>query len=178
MTNHCKSNILLNLIQHKLLRIEDIDAWINQGINVCEQLSCTSEKPLVFTNGVFDILHQGHLFYLTEAKNLGHKLIIGLNSDSSTKLLNKGSDRPINNEINRQIMLACLCMIDYVVIFSEKTPLELLHKIRPHIYVKGGDYITENLIETPAMHSWDGQVRILSFVDGYSTSSFLNKIRG
>jgi D-glycero-beta-D-manno-heptose 1-phosphate adenylyltransferase len=171
------NNPLFSLIQHKILHIDDIDNLRKQNINICEKLGCNTDKPLVFTNGVFDILHQGHLFYLSEAKALGYKLIVAVNSDVSTKLLNKGSDRPINHEINRQIMLACLCMVDYVIIFSEKTPLELLHKIQPHIYVKGGDYVIENLIETPAMHSWGGQVRILSFIDGYSTTNFLHKIR-
>ncbi len=182
MNSGIKNNIniyaLSDVVQHKILKSNDLDElFINSDKSIAEHLGCSNKLPLVFTNGVFDILHTGHLTYLAQAKSLGHQLIIGLNSDASTKMLEKGNNRPINNEIDRQVMLASLFMIDYIVIFSEKTPIELLKKIKPHIYVKGGDYSLENLPETPVVQSWGGIVKILSFVDGYSTTSVLNKIR-
>ncbi|MFM2344828.1 MAG: hypothetical protein RLZZ210_1440 [Pseudomonadota bacterium] len=185
---HNSNNLLLEIddnidksiasfIQSKIITEQYLDDLIEKKICVTEALGCTKEQPLVFTNGVFDVLHKGHLTYLAQAKNLGYKLIIGLNSDLSTKMLAKGEDRPINSHFDRQIMLASLLFVDYVVIFEEKTPIELLKKIKPHIYVKGGDYTINSLPETPIVQSWGGIVEILSFVQGYSTTSILCKIR-
>ena len=113
-----------NLVAHKIIKQDYLDDLISQNKDITNALGCTNEKPLVFTNGVFDVLHKGHLTYLAQAKSLGYKLIIGLNSDLSTKMLNKGDDRPINKEHERTIMLAGLVMVDYVAVFEEKTPIE------------------------------------------------------
>jgi len=159
-------NQLISLVSSKILKIKQAASLVTN-----------SQDNFVFTNGVFDILHLGHLTYLAQAKALGDKLIVGLNSDSSVKLLNKGQNRPINNELNRQIMLASLLMVDYVIIFNEQTPIELLCQLKPNIYVKGGDYTIQNLPETPYVESWGGKVKILSFVNGYSTTSIIKQIK-
>ena len=132
-------------------------------------------KKTVFTNGVFDILHIGHLTYLEEARNLGDVLIVGVNSDASVKV-NKGDKRPINNEKNRAEMLSGLKFVDYTVIFDEKTPEKLLDLLKPDIHVKGGDYKKEDLPETKIVEKNGGEVKILSFVDSFSTTDIINKI--
>ena len=132
-------------------------------------------KKIVFTNGVFDILHVGHLTYLEEAKSFGDVLIVGVNSDSSVKV-NKGDKRPINSEIDRAKMILGLKPVDYVVIFDEKTPMEIISKIKPDIHIKGGDYKKEDLPETPIVESNGGEVKILSFVDNKSTTGVIEKI--
>ena len=132
-------------------------------------------KKVVFTNGVFDILHIGHLTYLEEAKALGDVLVVGVNSDSSVKV-NKGDKRPINNEVHRAQMLLGTKFVDFTVIFDEKTPVNLLSKLRPSIHVKGGDYKKEDLPETKIVEDNGGEVKILSFVDNISTTEIINKI--
>ena len=132
-------------------------------------------KKTVFTNGVFDILHIGHLTYLEEARKLGDVLIVGVNSDASVKV-NKGDKRPINNEKNRAEMLSGLKFVDYTVIFDEKTPEKLLDLLKPDIHVKGGDYKKEDLPETKIVEKNGGEVKILSFVDSFSTTDIINKI--
>ncbi|WP_408634693.1 D-glycero-beta-D-manno-heptose 1-phosphate adenylyltransferase [Pseudoleptotrichia goodfellowii] len=132
-------------------------------------------KKTVFTNGVFDILHIGHLTYLEEARNLGDVLIVGVNSDASVKV-NKGDKRPINSEKNRAEMLSGLKFVDYTVIFDEKTPEKLLDLLKPDIHVKGGDYKKEDLPETKIVEKNGGEVKILSFVDSFSTTDIINKI--
>ncbi len=133
------------------------------------------QKKIIFTNGCFDILHLGHLTYLYEAKQLGDILWIGLNSDQSVKKL-KGENRPINFETDRAIMLASLFFVDYVSIFSEETPLNLISKIKPNIHVKGGDYNKEKLPEYQLVKSFGGEVIILPFVEGKSTTKLIEKI--
>ena len=132
-------------------------------------------KKVVFTNGVFDILHVGHLTYLEEARELGDVLIVGVNSDRSVKT-NKGDKRPINSEKNRAEMLLGLKFVDFTVIFDEKTPENLLDLLKPDIHVKGGDYRKEDLPETEIVEKNGGEVRILSFVDNISTTEIINKI--
>ena len=134
-----------------------------------------SGKKTVFTNGVFDILHIGHLTYLEEAKKLGDVLIVGVNSDTSVKT-NKGDKRPINNQKNRAEMLLGLKFVDYTVIFNEKTPEKLLDTLKPDIHVKGGDYKKEELPATAIVAKNGGEVKILSFVDSFSTTDIINKI--
>ena len=136
------------------------------------------EGPVVFTNGVFDILHRGHVSYLAQARALGGSLVLGLNSDASARLLGKGPDRPLNAEADRACVLAALESVSLVVLFDEPTPVELLKQVRPHIYVKGGDYDIESLEETAWVRSWGGQARALPFVDGYSTTALVGRIRG
>jgi rfaE bifunctional protein nucleotidyltransferase chain/domain len=134
-------------------------------------------KPVVFTNGVFDILHRGHVSYLAQARELGASLVIGLNSDASARLLGKGPDRPLNHEADRACVLAALESVSLVTLFDEPTPVELLKLVRPQLYVKGGDYDVEALEETKWIRSWGGDARALAFVDGYSTSALVKRIR-
>lgn len=132
-------------------------------------------NKVVFTNGVFDILHVGHLTYLEEAKSYGDLLIVGINSDSSVKV-NKGDKRPINSEQDRAKMILGLKAVDYAVIFEEKTPVEIISKIKPDVHIKGGDYKKEELPETEVVEQNGGEVRILSFVDNKSTTGVIEKI--
>jgi D-glycero-beta-D-manno-heptose 1-phosphate adenylyltransferase len=134
-------------------------------------------RPVVFTNGVFDILHRGHVTYLAQARELGASLVMGLNSDVSAKLLSKGPDRPLNAEQDRAYVLAALESVSLVTLFDESTPLELLKLIRPQVYVKGGDYDIETLAETQLVRRWGGAAYALPFVDGYSTTQLVQRIR-
>jgi D-glycero-beta-D-manno-heptose 1-phosphate adenylyltransferase len=135
-------------------------------------------QPVVFTNGVFDILHRGHVSYLAQARELGASLVIGLNSDLSARRLGKGPERPLNNEADRACVLAALESVSLVTLFDEDTPVELLKLVRPQLYVKGGDYDIEALQETRWVRSWGGDARALGFVDGYSTTALVGRIRG
>jgi len=134
-------------------------------------------RPLVFTNGVFDILHRGHASYLAQAKSLGASLVVGVNSDTSVKMLGKGDDRPINNEADRLALLAALQSADLVTIFTEKTPVKLIEQIRPDIYVKGGDYEIDTLDETKLVKTWGGKAIAIPFVYERSTTTLLGRIR-
>lgn len=134
-------------------------------------------RPVVFSNGVFDILHRGHVSYLAQARALGASLVLGLNSDASARLLGKGPDRPLNAEADRACVLAALESVSLVTLFDEATPLELLELVRPQLYVKGGDYDIEALEETKRVRRWGGDARALAFVDGYSTTALVRRIR-
>jgi rfaE bifunctional protein nucleotidyltransferase chain/domain len=134
-------------------------------------------RPVVFTNGVFDILHRGHVSYLAQARELGASLVIGLNSDASARGLGKGPGRPLNVEIDRACVLAALESVSLVTLFDEATPVELIKLVQPQIYVKGGDYDVESLEETRWVRSWGGQAQALPFVDGYSTTALVRRIR-
>jgi len=144
------------------------------GVNAISR----SPKPVVFTNGVFDILHRGHCSYLTQARALGAVLVVGVNSDSSARGLGKGADRPLNAEMDRAFVLASLQSVDFVVTFDEPTPVALLRALKADIYVKGGDYDVETLEETRLVRSWGGRSLALPFVDGYSTTRLVAKVRG
>lgn len=133
--------------------------------------------PVVFTNGVFDILHRGHVVYLAQARALGESLVIGLNSDASARGLGKGPDRPLNGEADRACVLAALESVSLVTLFDEATPVALLHEVRPALYVKGGDYDIETLEETRVVRAHGGDARAISFVDGYSTTALVRRIR-
>lgn len=135
-------------------------------------------QPVVFTNGVFDILHRGHVSYLAQARALGGSLVVGLNSDASARGLGKGPDRPLNNEVDRACVLAALESVSLVVLFDEPTPVALLKRLRPQRYVKGGDYDIEALEETRWVRSWGGEALALPFVEGYSTTALVRRIRG
>lgn len=128
-------------------------------------------KKIVFTNGCFDILHRGHVEYLQKAKELGDLLVLGLNSDSSVKRL-KGESRPINNEKDRAIILSALECVDYIIIFYEDTPLELIKNLKPDILVKGGDYKIENVVG----REYAKETVLIDFVDGYSTTKIIKNI--
>ncbi|AGX86434.1 D-glycero-beta-D-manno-heptose 1-phosphate adenylyltransferase [Candidatus Symbiobacter mobilis] len=134
-------------------------------------------RPLVFTNGVFDILHRGHVQYLAQAHSLGQSLLVALNTDASVRRLGKGADRPLHAERDRAEVIAALASTDLVTWFDEDTPLALLELVRPEIYVKGGDYDVETLPETPLVRSWGGTALTVPFVTGYSTTTLVQRIR-
>ena len=144
--------------------------------NLQEKLSALP-KPVVFTNGVFDILHRGHVSYLAQAKSLGKSLVVGVNTDASVRILGKGDDRPLNIESDRLALLAALESVDLVVLFTEPTPVELMAKIKPDIYVKGGDYEIDALAETALVKSWGGKAYAIPFIYDRSTTALLRKIR-
>ena len=133
-------------------------------------------KQVVFTNGCFDILHVGHMTYLEEAKEFGDYLFVGVNSDESVKRL-KGPTRPINSEVDRAELLAGLKAVDYTVIFTEDTPVELIGELKPSIHVKGKKKKKEDLPETKVVESYGGRVEIVSLVEGKSTSNVVKKIQ-
>lgn len=134
-------------------------------------------KPLVFTNGVFDILHRGHVTYLDEAAQLGATLVVGVNSDASAKRLGKGPDRPLNTAADRAALLAALESVMAVVVFDEDTPLEIIGQLRPDIIVKGGDYEMQVLPETKLVESWGGKAVAIPFEFARSTTNLVEKIR-
>lgn len=134
-------------------------------------------RPWVFTNGVFDVLHRGHVMYLAQARELGASLIVALNTDASVRRLGKGDDRPLNSEQDRAIVMASQQAVSLVTWFGEDTPVALIAEIRPDILVKGGDYDMQVLPETALVQSWGGRALALPFVAGYSTTQLLKKIR-
>lgn len=135
------------------------------------------DRPLVFTNGVFDILHVGHVDYLARARLMGRSLLVAVNSDQSAQGLGKGPGRPLNRAIDRARVLAALECVTAVVIFDEHTPCALVQRCRPDIYVKGGDYDMDALEEARIVRSWGGTAVAMPFVSGYSTTSLVDRIR-
>ena len=133
-------------------------------------------KTIVFTNGCFDILHAGHVRYLTEAKKLGDVLVVGLNSDESVHKL-KGNGRPVNSEADRAEVLAGLRAVDHVVVFDEDTAEELVRQLQPDIYVKGGDYSIDRLPESSIVASYGGRTVLVPMVEGRSTSNVIRKLQ-
>lgn len=134
-------------------------------------------RPLVFTNGVFDILHRGHVSYLDEAAQLGASLVVALNTDASVRRLGKGDDRPLNALEDRLALIAALGCVDAVTRFDEDTPLELIEALRPDVIVKGGDYVMETLPETARVQSWGGRAVAIPFRFQRSTTALLGRIR-
>ena len=135
-------------------------------------------RPLVLTNGVFDILHRGHVTYLEQARALGAALVVAVNSDSSVRQLGKGPDRPINPDADRAWVLSALQSVDLVTIFDERVPLLVLELVRPDIYVKGGDYDMDQIEEARLVRSWGGTALALPFVPGHSTTGTVSRLRG
>lgn len=131
---------------------------------------------IVFTNGCFDLLHAGHVQYLAQARSLGNRLVLGLNSDASVKQL-KGNNRPINDEKTRSFVLAALEIIDFVVIFDDETPMNLIQRIQPDVLVKGGDYTINSIVGAEYVLENGGKVKVLSFLEGYSTTNIEQKIK-
>ncbi|MBC8053083.1 MAG: D-glycero-beta-D-manno-heptose 1-phosphate adenylyltransferase [Sphingobacteriaceae bacterium] len=134
------------------------------------------DQKIVFTNGCFDLLHLGHIDYLAKAADLGHKLIIGLNSDASTSSI-KGPNRPITNQTSRAHLLAALFFVDAIVLFDETTPYELIKLIKPDVLVKGADYTIDKIVGADIVLSNGGEVKTIEYIDGYSTSAIEQKIR-
>lgn len=137
----------------------------------------TLPRPLVFTNGVFDVIHRGHVVYLAQARALGGSLIVALNTDASAKRLGKGPNRPLNNEADRAVVIAALESVSLVTWFDEDTPLALIAELKPDLLVKGGDYDMQKLAETKVVEGYGGRALSIPFVDGYSTTALVNKIK-
>jgi len=144
--------------------LEIINHWRENGLKI------------VFTNGCFDLLHPGHLDYLEKSRELGDKLIIGLNTDRSVRQL-KGPDRPINNEDTRAKMLAALAFVDVVITFDDETPLKLIERVQPDILVKGNDYIIKNIVGSDFVLGSGGEVKTINLLEGYSTTGLIEKIK-
>lgn len=137
----------------------------------------SENKELVFTNGCFDILHRGHVEYLCHARDLGDKLILGLNTDASVKRLGKSPERPINLENTRAIILAALECVDAIILFDEDTPLELIDFVQPDILVKGSDYKAEDIVGYDIVKAKGGKVMTIQLVDGFSTTKLIEKMK-
>lgn len=144
------------------------------GIASALKSAKSSGKKIVFTNGCFDLLHVGHVRYLQEARAQGDLLVVGVNSDASTRRL-KGPTRPVQNESDRAEILAALGCIDFSVIFTEDTPQNLIEQVRPDVLVKGGDWSVDQIVGAPFVQSYGGEVRSLHFVDGKSTTKIIAK---
>ncbi len=136
----------------------------------------TVSQRTVFTNGVFDIIHPGHLTYLAQAAGLGHRLIIGVNTDESVRRL-KGSSRPIMPLDARMQLLASFFFVDGVIAFGEDTPINLIEALKPDVLVKGGDYTEDSIVGAPEVRSWGGAVEVLPYLEGYSSTGILSVIR-
>lgn len=160
----------LDVIKHRILAREDLARLVLQ-------LRLKSKK-IVFTNGCFDLLHLGHIDYLSKAADCGHILIVGVNSDSSVKLLNKGANRPIQDETSRATIIAALHFVDFVTVFDEETPYELIKLIQPDVLVKGADYKVEDVAGHDIVLARGGHVKLIELVQGYSTSGIVRKIKG
>lgn len=153
--------------ENKIVRFEDLATRSSQ-----------LAKPVVMTNGVFDILHRGHVTYLAQARALGGSLIVAVNSDASVKMLGKGDDRPINTQDDRAAVLAALESVDLIVVFEDKVPLKVIEEAHPDIYVKGGDYRVENLPEAKLVATWGAKTVTVAFEHQRSTTALLKKVRG
>jgi rfaE bifunctional protein nucleotidyltransferase chain/domain len=134
------------------------------------------DKKIVFTNGVFDILHEGHIASLSEAALYGHILIVGINSDASVKRL-KGENRPVNNEGSRTLLMASLVMVDAVILFEEDTPLNLISALLPDVLVKGGDYTIDQIVGAKEVMAQGGEVKIVPILEGFSTTGIIERMK-
>lgn len=150
----------------KIRTAEDAAAWRS-----------TVAGPLVFTNGVFDLLHPGHVAYLEAARALGASLVVGVNTDRSARELGKGPGRPLVPERDRAAVVAGLASVDCVVTFNEPTPLQLIELLRPDVLAKGGDYTRETMVGAAEVESWGGRAVILPLTAGYSTTSLVERLR-
>jgi rfaE bifunctional protein nucleotidyltransferase chain/domain len=133
-------------------------------------------KKIVFTNGCFDIIHRGHIDYLSKAADEGNVLIIGLNTDNSVRKL-KGPQRPINDEHSRALILASFFFVDAIILFDDETPFKLINSIKPNVLIKGSDYKIEEIVGYDILKSYGGVVKTISFLDGFSTSAIETKIK-
>ena len=158
-------NVLLQTIAQKII---SRDQWQKMA-------AIWQNKKVVFTNGCFDVLHLGHVTYLAEARAMGDLLVVGLNSDASVRRL-KGPSRPINDEHARAMVLASLQCVDYVIIFDEDTPLELIKAVKPNVLVKGGDYTIDTIVGASFVQQHGGIVRTIPLVEGYSTTDTVQKL--
>lgn len=167
---------LLNRIKNKIVSLESAKSLIGEWK--------TSREKIVFTNGVFDLIHPGHITYLADAASFGTKLVIGLNADESVKTLSKGPARPIKDEFSRSMILAAMEFVDAVIIFNDSTPYELIKSIQPNVLIKGGDYDAAEtdttskkyIVGRDVVKHAGGEVFVIPFLEGYSTTSLEKKI--
>ncbi len=159
----------LSIVQSKIVDREQLDRILN--------IWKFKGNRLVFTNGCFDILHLGHVDYLSKASDLGTKLMVGVNSDDSVKRLNKGSNRPLQTEKSRATIIASLHFVDLVVVFDEDTPYELISSVKPDVLVKGSDYKVEDIVGSDLVLNNGGEVKTIDFLEGHSTTSIVNKAK-
>tara|TARA_B100000427_G_scaffold324351_1_gene329367 strand:+ start:787 stop:1278 length:492 start_codon:yes stop_codon:yes gene_type:complete len=158
----------LKKIKNKILPLKSLKSKISTWQKAGDKI--------VFTNGCFDVLHRGHIEVLAQTANLGDRLIIGLNSDISIQEL-KGKDRPIVDEESRAIMLAALSFVDAIIFFSQKTPLNLIRSLKPDILAKGGDYKIGDIVGGEIVRQNEGEVVLVPFIDGFSSTNIINKIK-
>lgn len=159
-----------NLLQHKIITKTEL----GERLKLLKQ----QHKKIVFTNGCFDIIHPGHVDYLSQARDLGDFLVLGLNTDASVKKLNKAPNRPVNNELSRALVLAGMACVDAIVLFEEETPYELIKFVQPDVLVKGDDYKPETIVGYDIVTQSGGSVVTIPFLQGYSTTSLIKKITG
>lgn len=162
------SNRIKEKIQAKILTLPQLKTMVDDWK--------TAGEKVVFTNGVFDLLHTGHITYLADAASQGTKLIIGLNSDVSVKRL-KGPERPVNDQDSRALLLASFLFTDAIVIFEEDTPLNLITNLLPDVLAKGGDYTVDTIVGAKEVMANGGDVKVINFVDGFSSTAIIRKIR-
>ncbi|OQX73082.1 MAG: D-glycero-beta-D-manno-heptose 1-phosphate adenylyltransferase [Bacteroidetes bacterium 4484_249] len=160
----------------KNLEIIKSKVFNNNTLKSCLAVWQFKNKKIVFTNGCFDILHLGHIDYLSKAKDLGDVLIVGLNTDNSVKRL-KGKNRPVNNEEARALLLATLKFVDAVVLFDEDTPYDLIKKVQPDILIKGSDYKPEDIVGADIIKAKGGEIITIDFLEGYSTTAIIKKLK-
>lgn len=153
-------------IKQKIISLQEADRLFTPAFR--------KDKHMVFTNGCFDLIHRGHVYYLSRARALGDLLVVGLNSDASVTLL-KGSGRPLNNQDARGEVLGALAFVDYIIVFEEETPLNLINRIKPDILVKGGDYKVEDIVGFREVSSRGGRVETIPLLEGYSSSSIIDR---
>ena len=158
-----------NKLSKKIVAANDISRALN--------LERFYDKKIVFTNGCFDILHRGHVEYLSKARDLGNVLVLGLNTDASVKRQNKSPERPINNQETRAIILAALECVDYVVLFDEDTPLELIKLVQPDVLAKGADYKPEDIVGYDIVKARGGQTITIPLTEGFSTTGLIDKLK-
>ncbi len=163
------------MTQSKFEPLAKIMDW--SGASAWREAPRVAGRSVVFTNGVFDLLHPGHVDVLVGARRLGGALVVGLNSDASVRRL-KGPERPVRSENDRAYVLAALAAVDAVVIFHEDTPLELIRALRPDVLVKGGDYSESTIVGAADVRSWGGSVEVVPLTAGHSTTSIIQRLRG
>ncbi len=156
-------------IKQKIVSLHDLKL-------ILSGLRSINKPRVVFTNGCFDLVHQGHVEYLSQARDLGDMLIVGLNSDESVRRL-KGPSRPVSSLQSRAMVLAAFAFVDYVVVFDEYTPINLIQELRPDILVKGADYCHDNVVGADFVESYGGRVELISLVPGQSTTNLINRMK-
>ena len=155
-------------IQDKIITVDQLPGIFSPALR--------STHKIAFTNGCFDIIHRGHIHYLSKAREKADMLVVGLNTDASVKRL-KGADRPFKDERTRAEVLASMQFIDYVILFGEDTPIKLINLVRPDILIKGGDYEIKDIVGSKEVISYGGRVETIPFLEGYSSSDLIKKIR-